>query len=85
MNVLLLKLSPQQNRLTIRREGIRITCLKLNSKTHIYFAKNFMKFYLIFVNLINFFHHMPNLTAELATHREKIIFVISNDNKAMKI
>ena len=58
MNVTLLKLSPQHYRLTIRKEGIRITWLKLNSKTYIFFIENFIKFYLIFINLINFFHHI---------------------------
>ena len=42
MNVILLKLSPQHNRLTIRKEGIRITWFKLNSKTYIIFSSNIL-------------------------------------------
>ena len=57
MNIILLKLSPQHSRLSIRKEGIRITWLKLNSKTYIFFIEDFIKFYLIFINLISFFHH----------------------------
>ena len=58
MNVILLMLSPYHNRLTIRKEGIRITCVRLNSKTYIFFSlKNLIKSYFIFINLINLFHH----------------------------
>ena len=57
MNVILLKLFPQENRLMIWKEGIRTTWLKLNSKIYIYFIKNAIKFYLILINMTNFFHH----------------------------
>ena len=57
MNLILLKLSSQHNRLTIRKEGITITWLKLNNETYIFFIKSFIKFYLIFINLINLFQY----------------------------
>ena len=57
MTVALLKLSPQNSRLTMRKEGKRITYLILNNKTYIYITKIFMKYYLIFNQLIIFFHH----------------------------
>ena len=57
MNIILLKLSPRHNNLTIRKEGIRVTWLKLNNKTYIFFIENFIKLYLIFINLIHSFHH----------------------------
>ena len=58
MNVILLKLPPQHSRLTLRKEGIRVTCLTLNNLTYTFFHQ---KFYQILfdteVNLINLFHH----------------------------
>ena len=81
MNVILLTLSPQHNRLTIRKAGIRITCLEMNSKTYI----SLKSICLIFINLIIFFNHICPISQRTNyTLREKI-FVISNDNKAMKI
>ena len=40
--VILLKWPPERNRMTLRNEGIRITCLKLKSKRHIIFSSKIL-------------------------------------------
>ena len=57
INVVLLKWPPQLNRLTIRKPGIWIRCLKLNKKMCIFFLSiSFSNSILSFINLINLFH-----------------------------
>ena len=55
MNVILLKLSPQHSSLKIRKEKIRITCLKLNNKTYIFLSSK------IFSNSIRFLKAHPQV------------------------
>ena len=58
ISVIILKLSPQQSRLTIRKEGIRNTCLKLNRKTYIFLSsKIFSNSIWSLINFMFFLHH----------------------------
>ena len=55
-NFILLKWPPQHRRLTMRKEVIRITCLKLYNKAYIFLSSNFITFFLCFIDVINFFN-----------------------------
>ena len=57
MNVLLLKLSSHHNRLTIRKDGIIITCLE-NNKTYKFLSPIILSNSIrSLINSINFLHH----------------------------
>ena len=88
INILLLKLSLHHNRLTIRKEDIRITCLKLNNKTYIFLSSKILSNSIwSLISLINFFHHnclilQQNwLRNNLRDKSSAMMIVISNDNK----
>ena len=71
-NVILLKWFPQHSRLTIRTEGIWITCLKLNNKTYIFFHQKCYQILFVFHQFNKFLKwKLPNFTAKLTIHWEK--------------
>ena len=84
MNVILLKLPPQHSRLTLRKEGIRVTCLTLNNLTYTFFHQKFYQILFdIEINLINLFHHNCVISQQNRLYiKRKKIFFISNCNKA---